>query len=413
MNTAETSIPAFERLEKPALVVGLAALAVCAALGFRDHTQFFRSYLLAFVFWIGLPLGCSAILMLHNLVGGTWGFPLRRPLESATKTFYLMAVLVLPILFGLPLLYSWADPQKVQGDSLLQYKHPYLNVPFFVARTAFYFCVWVLLTYLLNKWSRQQDETGEAELTNRLQSLSAPGLLLFGLTVTFASVDWVMSLEPHWFSTIFGLIFMVTEALAAMALVTVATISLSKSNSLAGLVSPQVLNDYGNLLLTFTMLWAYLSFSQFLIIWAGNLQEEIPWYMSRARGGWTSVALILIVFHFAVPFVLLLSRFVKRRGEILGWVAAGLIIMSFVDIFWLMTPAFNQAGPEFHLTDWLAVVGIGGLWLWRFSSTTARATASPASRSALKGNHAAWLITSAASGKWPVAADKSENAQHD
>jgi hypothetical protein len=368
MNTAETPIPAFERLERPALVVGLAALAGCAALGFRDHTQFFRSYLLAFVFWIGLPLGCSAILMLHNLVGGTWGFPLRRPLESATKTFYLMAVLVLPILFGLPLLYSWADPQKVQFDSLLQYKHPYLNVPFFIVRTAFYFFVWVLLTYLLNKWSRQQDETGEAELTNRLQSLSAPGLLLFGLTVTFASVDWVMSLEPHWFSTIFGLIFMVTEALAAMALVTVATISLSKSDSLAGLVSPQVLNDYGNLLLTFTMLWAYLSFSQFLIIWAGNLQEEIPWYMSRAKGGWTSVALMLIVLHFAVPFLLLLSRFVKRRGEILGWVAAGLVIMSFVDIFWLMMPAFNHAGPEFHLTDWLAVLGIGGLWFWRFTS---------------------------------------------
>ena len=207
-------------------MVGVAALVLCAALGFRDPAQFFRSYLLAFVFWIGLPLGCSAILMLHNLIGGTWGFPLRRPLESGTKTFFLMAVLVLPILFRLPVLYSWADPAKVQADPLLQYKHLYLNVPFFVVRTVIYFSAWLLLAYLLNKWSREQDETGEAGLTHRLQSLSAPGLLIFGLTVTFASVDWVMSLEPHWFSTIYGMIFMVTEALAAMSVMTVTVILL-------------------------------------------------------------------------------------------------------------------------------------------------------------------------------------------
>jgi len=173
MNTAETSIPGIERLEKPSLVGGVVALVLCAAMGFRDPTQFFRSYLLAFVFWIGLPLGCSAILMLHNLVGGTWGFPLRRPLEAATKTFYLMAVLVLPILLRLPVLYSWADPSKVQADPLLQYKHFYLNVPFFVARTVIYFALWISLAYFLNKWSRQQDETGDAGLTSRIQNLSA------------------------------------------------------------------------------------------------------------------------------------------------------------------------------------------------------------------------------------------------
>jgi len=271
-------------------------------------------------------------------------------------------------LFRLPVLYSWADPGKVQADSLLQYKHLYLNVPFFIARTVIYFALWLSLAYFLNKWSHEQDETGDADLTSRLQKLSAPGLLIFGLTVTFASVDWVMSLEPHWTSTIFGMIFMVSEALAAMSMVTVTVILLSKEKSLAGLVSSRVLNDYGNLLLTFTMLWAYLSFSQFLIIWGGNLREEIPWYMTRARGGWVGVALILIIFHFAVPFLLLLTRSVKRRAEILGWVAAGLLVMSLVDIFWLMTPAFNPAGPEFHLTDWLAIFGIGGLWLWRFAS---------------------------------------------
>jgi len=368
MNTAETSIPGIERLEKPALVGGLAALVLCVVMGFGNPAQFFRSYLLAFVFWIGLPLGCSAILMLHHLVGGTWGFPLRRLLESGTKTVLLMAVLILPILFRLPVLYSWADPRKVAADPLLQYKHPYLNVPFFVARTIIYFAIWILMAHFLNKWSRQQDETGEAGLTRRLQRLSGPGLVLFGLTVTYMSVDWVMSLEASWFSTIYGMIFMVTEALAAMAFVTLAVILISKQKPLNDLVSPRVLNDYGNLLLTFTMLWAYLSFSQYLIIWAGNLKDEIPWYMSRARGGWAWVALALIIFHFAVPFLLLLSRLVTRRSRLLGWVAAGLIVMSSVDIFWLTAPAFEHAGPEFHLTDWLAILGIGGLWLWRFTS---------------------------------------------
>lgn len=368
MNTGEIALPEVARAEKPALALGIGALVLCAALGFHDPTQFFRSYLFAFVFWIGLPLGCSAILMLHHLVGGTWGFPLRRPLESATKTFILMAVLVLPILFRLPVLYSWADPAKVQADSLLQYKHPYLNPTFFIIRTVIYFALWLGLAFFLNKWSRQQDESGDVSIISRMQNLSAPGILIFGLTVTYASIDWVMSLDPHWTSTIFGMIFMVSEALAAMSLVTVTIILLSKEKSLEGMVSPKVLNDYGNLLLTFTMLWAYLSFSQFLIIWGGNLREEIPWYLTRARGGWASVALLLIIFHFAVPFLLLLSRIVKRRARILGWVAAGLLVMSLVDIFWLLTPAFNHSGPEFHISDWLAIIGIGGLWFWRYTS---------------------------------------------
>jgi hypothetical protein len=369
MNNSETSLPGMERLEKTALVVGVMALVLCVVVGYQDRTQFFHSYLLAFIFWMSLPLGCFAILMLHHMVGGTWGFPLRRLLESSTKTFALMAVLVLPILFlGLPMLYSWADPAKVRTDAALQYKHFYLNVPFFITRSAIYFFAWILITSLLDKWSREQDETGAPNLTGRMRSLSALGLLIYGLTATFASVDWVMSLEPHWASTIYGMIFMATEALASMAFVTLVVILLSKQPALAGLVSPRVLNDYGNLLLTFTMLWAYLSFSQYLIIWGGNVKEEIPWYMTRARGGWTVVALLLIILHFAVPFLLLLTRFVKRRAKVLGGVAAGLLVMSLVDIYWLTAPAFEPAGPEFHLMDWLAILGIGGLWVWRFLS---------------------------------------------
>lgn len=367
MSTSETSPSGFDRLQRTALMVGVGALVLCVLTAWGNPTQFLRSYLVAFIFWISLPLGCSALLMLHHMTGGRWGFSIQRVLESGTKTFLLMAVLFLPILFRLPVLYSWADPNQVNADALLQYKHPYLNAPFFIARTVFYFAAWILITYLLTKWSRQQDEGGDPGLVRRMQNLSAPGLAIYGLTATFASVDWVMSIKPHWFSTIYGMIFMVTEALAAMSLVTFTVILLAKQKPFEGLVTPQVLHDYGNLLLTFTMLWAYLSFSQFLIIWAGNLREEIPWYMTRAKGAWVGVAVVLIIFHFAVPFLLLLSRFVKRRAQVLGWLAAGLLLMSLVDIFWLTVPAFERAGPEFHITDWLAILGMGGLWTWQFA----------------------------------------------
>ena len=366
MSSEESFQPGFNRFQNASLAVGAVALALCAAGAYTSPTQFFRSYLLAFVFWVGVALGCSAILMLHHLVGGRWGFPLRRCLESGTLNFYLMAIFVLPLLFGLRTLYSWADPEKVKLDSMLQYKAPYLNVRFFIIRTAIYFVVWMVMAYFLNKWSREQDETAKPELTRRLQGLSGPGLVVFGLTVTYASVDWVMSLEPHWFSTIYGMIFMVTEGLAAMSIVTVAVILLSNHKPFAGLLSKRVLNDYGNLLLTFTMLWAYLSFSQYLIIWSGNLQDEIPWYVTRASGGWAGVALALVIFHFAVPFLLLLSRFVTRQTRWLGVVAAIQIVMSVVDIFWLTVPAYERAGPQFHWMDWVAILGIGGIWFWRF-----------------------------------------------
>ena len=368
MSSEESFQPGFNRFQNTSLAVGAVALALCAAGAYTSPTQFFRSYLLAFVFWVGVALGCSAILMLHHLVGGRWGFPLRRCLESGMLNFYLMAVFALPLLLGLRALYSWADPEKVKLDSMLQYKAPYLNVPFFIVRTVVYFIIWIAMAHFLNKWSAQQDETANPELTGRLQNLSGPGLVIFGLTVTYASVDWVMSLEPHWFSTIYGMIFMVTEGLAAMSIVTVAVILLSTQKPFSELLSKRVLNDYGNLLLTFTMLWAYLSFSQYLIIWSGNLQDEIPWYVSRASGGWAWVALALVVFHFAVPFLLLLSRFVTRRTLWLGVVAAIQLVMSVIDIFWLTVPAYERSGPQFHWMDWLAVLGIGGVWFWRFTA---------------------------------------------
>jgi hypothetical protein len=353
---------------KLALVAGLGALLLCGAGGFRNPTQFFRSYLLGYIFWLGVALGSLAILMLHHLVGGNWGFAIRRMLESGTKTLVVMAALTVPLLFGLRHLYLWADPAKAALEKAVEEKALYLNVPFFIVRTVAFFACWILLAFFLNRWSLDQDRTGHPDVIHRLQSLSGPGLVIYGLSVTFMSIDWVMSLEPSWGSTIYGMIFIVTQVLSALSVAIIACLLLSKTKPLADRVFPVALNDLGNLLLTFTMLWAYLSFSQYLIIWSGNLPEEITWYVARATGSWAWVAVILIVFHFAVPFLLLLSRYVKRRIRFLAAVAAGMIVMSLVDLFWLMTPAYQRSGPQFHVTDALAVLGMGGIWIWRFVS---------------------------------------------
>lgn len=353
-------------VEKPSLILGAGALVLCMAGGLYSPVQFFRSYLFAFIFWLGVALGSMALLMLHHLVGGGWGHPIRRMLESGSRTLLVLAGLAIPLFFGLRRLFAWADPAQVEASELLTHKSFYLNVPFFVGRTVFFFAAWILLAHFLSKWSLEQDRTGHPGVSDRLQTLSAPGLIIYALSVTFMSIDWVMSLEPAWFSTIYGMIFVVTQLLSAMSLAVIACLFFSDLKPISEWLTPTALNDMGNLLLTFTMLWAYLSFSQFLIIWSGNLPEEITWYLARARGDWAWIAVILIVFHFAVPFLLLLSRFVKRRVRLLAAVAVGLVLMSLIDLFWLMTPAYNRSGPQFQWMDWLAVVGIGGIWVWRF-----------------------------------------------
>lgn len=366
MMSSEALQPQFDRAQWQAAVAGAIALALCLGEVFYDPTQFFRSYLLAFVFWTGVAMGCMAILMLHHLVGGTWGFVIQRLLESGAKTFWLMLALGLPLILGFSRLYGWARPGGAKD--LSSFQRIYLNPQFFWARAAVYFAAWIALAYFLNKWSEEQDRTGDPGLVRRLQALSGPGFVIFGLTATYASIDWVMSLEPKWFSTIYGMLYMVSEALGAMALITIALMLLASYKPLSDLATPLLFNDYGNLLLTFTMLWAYLSFSQYLIIWSGNLQDEIPWYTTRATGGWAWVAVFLIVFHFAVPFLVLLTRFVKRRMKLLAAVAAGLIVVSLVDLYWLMMPAFERGGPEFHWTDVAAPIGVGGLWIAFFIS---------------------------------------------
>ncbi|MEW6299069.1 MAG: hypothetical protein AB1671_15240 [Thermodesulfobacteriota bacterium] len=367
MNTPEPFPLRLAFLQRRAWLVGAGGLLLGLVGLVLSPAQFFRSYLFAYLFWLSIAIGCAAVVMIYHLVGGAWGFVIRRLLEAGMRTLPVMAVLFLPLLLGLSSLYEWARPEAVAGDALLQHKSAYLNVPFFMVRAALYFAVWVGIAHFLHKWSLAQDETGDPALARRMEAVSGPGLVLYGGAVTFAAVDWAMSLDPHWFSTIYGILWMVGQVLTALAFVIVALRLLANQEPLAGVLTRSHFHDLGNLLLAFVMLWAYVSFSQFLIIWSGNLTEEIPWYLRRLHGGWQEVGIALITYHFALPFLVLLTRRAKQSPLALACVAGGLLLMRLIDVFWFIAPEFHPTvGGALHLLDVLALVGIGGIWLGGF-----------------------------------------------
>jgi hypothetical protein len=367
MTSSDTVQPTLDRLQRNALACGVIGVVLVIVLGLRDTQQMFRSYLFAFIYWISIPLGCTAILMLHHLTGGWWGLPIRRILEAGSRTIRLMAVLFVPVLFGMSKLYLWANASIVQSDPILLDKRWWLNPTGFVVRYFIYFGIWLLLVGLLNKWSREQDQTGNPALAHRMSAISGPGLVFWAFAVSGAAVDWVMSLEPHWYSTIYGLLFVAIEALIALSFTIFALRMLSDFPPLKDSVAPSRFNDLGNILLAFVMLWAYLSFDQLIITWGGNLKEEIPWYMQRAFGGWAPVGVALLVLHFFVPFLLLLQRGVKRRLRVLSIVAGWMIALTLVDIYWIVVPSWDKLSPHVHFIDIFAVLGIGGLWVAAFA----------------------------------------------
>ena len=349
---------------RAALLVGAFASAACLAAAIVDHDgQIYRSYLVAYLFWTGAALGSVALLMINHVTGGAWGTAIRRFLEAMIRLLPVLAVLFLPIALGLPHLYEWARPEDVARDALLQHKAPYLNVPFFLARTAFYFAVWILVSRALLRWSEAQDVTTDPEPTERLELISRGGLLLMGLTMSFAAIDWMMSLEPHWASTIYGVIFMGGSALTALALAIVLSALAREGTRLPDVISPDQFHDLGKLLLAFTMLWAYFNVSQFIIIWSANLPEEITWYLARTTNGWRTVTIGLVIVHFVLPFVILLSRTVKRRPGALATVAAALLLARVVDVYWMIVPAFHEGGFALCWLDVAAFLAVGGLFV--------------------------------------------------
>jgi hypothetical protein len=366
-STADEMVPQLRNLQSKLFLAGGIGAAVCG-LGFLlNPAQFLHTYLAAYMWMLSIALGSLALAMVHQVSGGAWGVVIRRILGAASRTLPLLTILFVPIGLGLKVLYPWADAANVAQDSVLQWKQPYLNIPFFLLRAVLYFGVWNGVAFYLNKWSVEQDVTGDARVPRKMQQLSAIGLLGYGLTITFASFDWLMSLEPHWFSTMYGVLIMGGHALSAIAFAIVALSWLARRPPMRELISPDHFHDLGNLMLGFTMLWTYFGFSQYLIIWAANLPEETEWYIHRTGHGWQFLALTLVIFHFAVPFMVLLSRAVKRRGNVLARVAAGMLVMRFFDLFWLSAPAFaHDGGFHVHWLDLALPATLAALWLGFF-----------------------------------------------
>src|SRR6266404_5799289 len=331
--------------------------------------QFFHSYLLGFMLWLGVALGCMAFLMIQHLTGGKWAMVIRRQLEAGMKTLPLMAVLFIPIVLGMPHLYgAWLNPNPVDKH-LVELSHSYLTRSGYIGRAVLYFAIWLVIAFILSRWSAEQDSPPVRNLSPRFRKIAAPGLILYAFTISFAAIDWVMSLDPHWISTIYGFIFIAGECLSAMCMMVVVERVLVRYEPTASLLKPKEVHDHGKLMLTFVMLWAYFSFSQLLIIWAGNLPSEISFFTRRLYSGWQTVALALVIFHFAVPFLLLLSRSFKRDPRILVWLATWLLFMRFVDLFWYIEPNFNQTLSSLswiHLLDLVVPVAIGGFWFAMF-----------------------------------------------
>jgi len=363
---APVALP-WERYQRNFLVAGVVGVALCVVAALIDRPAALASYLTAYLFWLGIALGSLAIVMLHYLVGGFWGFLIRRPLEAAMMTLPLMGLLFLPLLVDPGAIYPWARPSDVAHDPVLQHKQPYLNFGFFAIRAAIYFALWIGLALVMDRVAKRQDRTEDPAPTRRAGTFAAPGLVLYFLSMTFAAVDWGMSLEPHWYSTIYGVMLMIGQAISTLSAMVIVASLLARTRPLSGQAQPDAFHDVGNLMLAFTMLWAYMSFSQYLIIWFGNLTEEIPWYLHRSLGIWWYVALALIVFHFFLPFFLLLNREAKRQYQSLWKIAVLILIMHAINDAWLVLPALRSTNIFRFWALIPAFVGIGGLWLAAFT----------------------------------------------
>jgi hypothetical protein len=364
-------------IRSQALIAGGVGLALCALGVFLDRDHFFRAWLTAYLLFLGIALGSTALVMIQHLTGGTWGV-FRRILEASSRTLPLLALLFLPVVLGMGSLYVWTHEDHVQADEILRHKAPYLNTPFFLARAFLYFVSWIAMSWTLTRWSTRQDE-GDMSVNTGLQRLSGAGLVMYALTVTFAGIDWVMVINPHWYSTLFGFLMIGGQGLAALAFTIIAATLLVRHGAMPGLLKPHHFHDLGKLMFAFVMLWAYFNFSQYLLTYAANLVEEIPYFLARTNHGWQYIALFLVMFHFVVPWLLLLSRDRKRNPYRLVWVAAWILFMRYVDLYMLIAPEFASSGENLHMlagepeshffVHWLDVaapLAIGGLWVWMF-----------------------------------------------
>jgi hypothetical protein len=357
-----------DRIRQRALIAAVVGLLICIIGIIKAPDRFFPSYLLAFIFVLGLSLGSLGLLMLQHLTGGNWGIMIRRPLESATRNLPLVAVLFVPIFFGMKYLYAgWLNAPPSGEGALSEFQRSYLTPNGFRVRAILYFAVWGILVFLFNRWSREQDANPEDNtIRRRFKTLAGPGIILYVFVMSFAAIDWAMSLSPHWASTIYGFIFIAGQLISSMSLMIAIVVLLARTGPLSGILQPRHIHDLGKLLLAFVMLWAYFQFSQLLIIWSGNQPEEITFYYSRLHSQWGVVAVIVVIFHFFVPFFLLLSRDLKRNPRLLPAVAIWLIFMRLVDLYWYTRPQFTPSALP-TIWDLGAALALGGLWFFFFA----------------------------------------------
>jgi hypothetical protein len=373
----ETLRSQLNRFQAIGLIIGLIGLALCAVGAFVSTAQFFISYLFGYLFWLGLALGCFGVAMIHYLTGGRWGNETRRFLEAGFMTLPLMALLFVPLFFGLGYLYPWAQPALVASNKVLQNRAPYYTFPMFTVRVVFVFVIWIVMTRLLRKWSLEQDQTKDVTPTRRMRTLSGPGMVIYPLTATFVYIDWIMSIEPDWYSTMFPVIICIGQILSAYALVIILLNYFRNFEPMSELILTTPFHHLGNLLLAFVIFWTYVGFGQFLIIWAGNLPHEIIWYLHRVAGSWKWIIAFLALFHFFLPFFLLLFRASKRRPTALATLASIVFAAHIVAMFWFVTPSFHKTGIWISWIDFAALFGVGGVWIAMFIFILKRAALLP------------------------------------
>ena len=369
-----TPPPVLKTLSQRLLVAGGIFAIIAIVLAVTRPDEFYPAYLLGFMDWLGIALGSMAIIMIRHLTGGGWGVVIRRIQGAAMRTLPGLALLFIPIVIAVyqGRMYPWAMPLASVTDAHI-HKHlvehanirSYLNPAGFLIRAVIYFAIWNLLSFLLSKWSKEGDSPSSPDNTGKFKAVSGPGLILYGFTISFAAIDWVMSLDPSWISTIFGLVILIGEVLAAMCFAVFVERILYDYKPMSDMLKPDFVHDHGKWMLAFIMVWAYFNFSQWLIIWAGNLPTEITFYMRRLHGGWEGVGLFLVLFHFAIPFAILLSRPFKRNIRKLVWLAVWMLFMRWVDLMWIIEPNFSQT---FRITiaDIVVAFAIGCLWMGYF-----------------------------------------------
>jgi len=360
-----------------AAIVGGIGLGLSIVLGQASEDgagQFLRSYLVAFMFFLGLAMGGLFFIMVTHLTRAGWSIALRRLAEAVAGAVVPMAILVIPIVWGIDELYEWSHESVVATDPLLEHKAPYLNRSFFVWRLAGYFAIWIVLTVYFVRRSLQQDRTGEAKLSTEMERVSAPGLIIYALTLTFAVFDLVMSLYPHWYSTIFGLYYWSGAVVSFFAVIAVLIFALQSLGFLRGVISGEHYHDVGKLIFAFVVFWAYMGISQYLLIWYGNIPEETIWYLRRQTGQWTWISVLLIFGHFFVPFLALMSRHPKRRPTMLVVAAVWVLVMHWLDLYWLVMPEWSPGELPVGLLDLTCFVGVGGIF---FAAVLFRLARSP------------------------------------